>query len=70
MTSNAHDAIQCSGGGSATGNGEASDQLDLVEVRELDGPRMRRHRISWDWQGPEHVIASTVVKATTNSRAD
>lgn len=41
------------------------DQLDLVEVMELDGARIRRHRIYWGWRGTEHVIANAVAKTTT-----
>jgi hypothetical protein len=40
------------------------DQLDLVEVIELDGARIRRHRIYWGWRGTEHIIANAVAKAT------
>jgi steroid Delta-isomerase len=39
------------------------DQLDLVEVMELDGARIRRHRIYWGWRGTEHVITNAVTKA-------
>lgn len=42
------------------------DQLDLVEVMELAGPRIRRHRIYWGWRGTEHVIANALDKATAN----
>ncbi len=38
------------------------DQLDLVEVMELDGPRIRRHRIYWGWRGTEHIIANALSK--------
>jgi len=38
------------------------DQLDLVEVMELDGPRIRRHRIYWGWRGTEHIIANALRK--------
>lgn len=31
------------------------DQLDLVEVMELHGPLIRRHRIYWGWHGINHV---------------
>lgn len=27
------------------------DKLDLVEIVELDGPLISRHRIYWDWHG-------------------
>ena len=40
------------------------DQLDLVEVMELDGARIGRHRIYWGWRGTEHIIANAVSKAT------
>lgn len=40
------------------------DQLDLVEVMELDGPRIRRHRIYWGWRGTEHILADALAKAT------
>lgn len=36
------------------------DQLDLVEVMELDGDRIRRHRIYWGRRGTQHVIANAV----------
>ena len=36
------------------------DQLDLVEVMELDGPRIARHRIYWGWRGTEHIIANAM----------
>lgn len=39
------------------------DQLDLVEVMELDGARIRRHRIYWGWRGTEHIIANAVLKS-------
>lgn len=41
------------------------DQLELAEVMELDGDRIRRHRIYWGWRGTEHIIANAVAKATT-----
>ena len=44
------------------------DQLDLVEVMELDGPLIRRHRIYWGWRGTEHVIANAIEKATAGGR--
>ncbi|OZC81684.1 MULTISPECIES: nuclear transport factor 2 family protein [unclassified Rhodococcus (in: high G+C Gram-positive bacteria)] len=31
------------------------DQLDLVEVMELDGTRITRHRIYWGWNGIAHI---------------
>lgn len=40
------------------------DQLDLVEVMELEGPRIRRHRIYWGWRGTEHILANALAKAT------
>lgn len=27
------------------------DQVDLAEVMDLDGPRIRSHRIYWGWRG-------------------
>lgn len=41
-----------------------ADQLDLVEVMDLQGPMIRRHRIYWGWRGTEHIIANAVEKAT------
>lgn len=41
-----------------------ADQLDLVEVMELDGALIRRHRIYWGWRGTEHIINNAVEKAT------
>lgn len=41
------------------------DQLELAEVMELDGDRIRRHHIYWGWRGTEHIIANAVAKATT-----
>lgn len=41
------------------------DQLDLIEVMELDGARIRHHRIYWGWRGTEHIIANAVHKATS-----
>ena len=41
-----------------------ADSLDLVEVMELDGARIGRHRIYWGWRGTEHIIANAVSKAT------
>lgn len=34
------------------------DQLDLVEVMELDGARIARHRIYWGWKGIAHITTS------------
>ncbi|OZD10288.1 hypothetical protein CH275_00990 [Rhodococcus sp. 06-235-1A] len=34
------------------------DQLDLVEVMELDGTRITRHRIYWGWKGIAHISVS------------
>lgn len=34
------------------------DQLDLVEVMELDGTTIRRHRIYWGWRGVDHLITN------------
>ncbi|MDZ7931382.1 MAG: hypothetical protein U5N21_15540 [Rhodococcus sp. (in: high G+C Gram-positive bacteria)] len=31
------------------------DKLDLVEIVELDGPLISRHRIYWDWHGIAHI---------------
>lgn len=42
--------------------GGGADQLDLVEVMELDGPMIRRHRIYWGWRGTEHIIANALGK--------
>ncbi|GAB3568339.1 nuclear transport factor 2 family protein [Spelaeicoccus albus] len=39
------------------------DQLDLVEVMELDGALIRRHRIYWGWRGTQHIIANAITKA-------
>lgn len=44
------------------------DQLDLVEVMELDGPRIRNHRVYWGWRGAEHIIDDAVDKAVANTR--
>lgn len=41
------------------------DQLELAEVMELHGNRIRYHRIYWGWRGTEHIIANAVTKATT-----
>lgn len=35
------------------------DQLDLVEVMELDGARIAKHRIYWGWKGIAHITPST-----------
>lgn len=40
------------------------DQLDLVEVMELDGARIRRHRIYWGWRGTQHIIANALDTCT------
>lgn len=40
------------------------DQLDLVEVMELEGALIRRHRIYWGWRGTQHIIANAVSNAT------
>lgn len=42
------------------------DQLDLAEVMELDGPRIRRHRIYWGWRGTEHLIDNALTKAASD----
>ncbi|MDV8022797.1 hypothetical protein [Rhodococcus sp. IEGM 1330] len=34
------------------------DKLDLVEIVELDGPLISRHRIYWDWHGIAHIDPS------------
>ena len=47
----------------------SGNQLDLVEVMELDGSRIRRHRIYWGWRGTEHIIANAVAKATAGASA-
>lgn len=39
------------------------DQLDLVELMELTGPLIARHRIYWGWRGTQHIIANAVDKA-------
>lgn len=39
------------------------DQLDLIEVMDLDGALIRRHRIYWGWRGTEHIINNAVDKA-------
>ncbi|WP_415977495.1 hypothetical protein [Rhodococcus sp. 077-4] len=31
------------------------DQIDLVEVMELDGTHITRHRIYWGWKGIAHI---------------
>jgi steroid delta-isomerase len=36
------------------------DQLDLAEVMELQGNRIRRHRIYWGWRGVGHIAANPV----------
>lgn len=33
------------------------DQLDLVEVMELDGARITRHRIYWGWKGLTNIAS-------------
>lgn len=45
-----------------------ADQLDLIEVMELDGPMIRRHRIYWGWRGTEHIIDNAVTKARRATR--
>lgn len=47
----------------------SGDQLDLVEIMELDGPRIRRHRIYWGWRGTEHIIANALSKSAQCSPA-
>lgn len=42
---------------------DAVDQLDLVEVMELHGPMIRRHRIYWGWRGTEHIIDNAIAKS-------
>lgn len=39
------------------------DQLDLVEIMELEGPLIKRHRIYWGWRGTEHIIGNALDKA-------
>lgn len=40
------------------------DQLELAEVLDLDGNRIRHHRIYWGWRDTEHIIANAVNKTT------
>jgi hypothetical protein len=37
--------------------------VDIVEVMELAGASIARHRIYWGWVGTELLIASAVAKA-------
>ena len=48
-----------------TANG---DKLDLVEIVELDGPLISRHRIYWDWHGIAHIDTSDRSRVTRRDR--
>lgn len=38
------------------------EQVDIVEVLDLDGDRVRDHRIYWGWFGTELLIVNAVQK--------
>jgi len=44
------------------------DKLDLVEIVELDGPLISRHRIYWDWHGIAHIDTSDRSRITRRDR--
>lgn len=44
------------------------DKLDLVEIVELDGPLISRHRIYWDWHGIAHIDTSDRSRVTRRDR--
>ncbi|WP_143546528.1 nuclear transport factor 2 family protein [Rhodococcus sp. 06-418-5] len=48
-----------------TANG---DKLDLVEIVELDGPLISRHRIYWDWHGIGRIDPAERPRATRRKR--
>lgn len=44
------------------------DKLDLVEVVELDGTLISRHRIYWDWHGIAHINPADRSRVTRRDR--
>lgn len=38
------------------------EQLDLVEIMELDGKKIIRHRIYWGWLGTQHLLHNALNK--------
>jgi hypothetical protein len=40
------------------------DQVEIVEIMEIEGGLIQRHRIYWGWRGTGLLVASAVRKAT------
>ena len=40
----------------------AGDQIDILEVMQIEGAKIKRHRIYWGWFGCNQLIASAVRK--------